>query len=111
MVAAEQLLVAGCEAAVHRHPDLEPVLRSVIDDHAAHLHALGAPEEVVPHQPGTTGVSPSAQRAVADLAAAERAAAEARVADCVAARSGTFARLLAAIGAAEAQHATFLAEP
>ena len=108
VIAAERRLVAGCEEALRRHPDLDPVLRPVIADHAAHLHALGAKGAVAPDRSSRTAVPQSARRALADLAAAELAAAEARVADCVAARSGPFARLLAAVGAAEAQHAALL---
>ena len=84
-------------------------------DHLAHLEALGAtaapstspsPSAGLSTEPSTApSTSPSA---LADLAGAEKAAADRRVDQCKRARSGELARLLASIGGCEAGHAKLL---
>jgi hypothetical protein len=82
-------------------------------DHLAHLAALGATATASPSPSATsgTGSEPSAKPttgALAQLAAAEKAAADRRVDQCKRARSSDLARLLASIGGCEAAHASLL---
>jgi hypothetical protein len=82
-------------------------------DHLAHLAALGATATASPSPSATfgTGGEPSAKPtagALAQLAAAEKAAAQRRVDQCKRARSAELARLLASIGGCEAAHASLL---
>lgn len=85
-------------------------------DHLAHLQALGATATAGPSPSATSGVGgePSAKPstgALAELAAAEKAAADRRVDQCKRAQSPDLARLLASIGGCEAAHASLLAAP
>jgi hypothetical protein len=106
-VQAERLLLGRAEMTLHRHSGLAELLRPVIEDHRAHLHALGGSAR------GHNGAPPAVPRdvrlALASVRRHEQVAAEARIANCVAAVAGDFARLLASIGASESQHAWSLA--
>jgi hypothetical protein len=84
-------------------------------DHQAHLGALGATDMAGPTPSSTFGATPSAKPSsgpalYADLAAAEKAAADRRVDQCKRATSADLARLLASIGGCEAGHAAVLAD-
>lgn len=112
-IRADELgLIAAYDAAIRGFPALAPTLAPVREQHRQHLAALAPP--AAPDQrssaplalpPATT---PDPAAALRSLVAAERAAAAARVADCLAA-SPRLAPLLASIGASEAAHASALA--
>ena len=112
--ASVQALIFAYDATASRHPDLAKELASLREEHAAHLAALGAPSTASPSTPAPT-TTPAAvprdpRRARAALVAAETRAAADRVRAAVAAASPDLARLLAAMGACEAAHATLLRE-
>lgn len=102
-------LIAAYDAAILTFPALAPMLAPVRKQHQEHLAALRPPgpqsNSPMAVQQATTS-NPAA--ALRSLVAAERAAAAARVADCLAA-SPRLAPLLASIGASEAAHASALA--
>ncbi len=115
-IRADELgLIATYDAAIRSFPALAPTLAPVREQHRQHLAALAPPAApAAPDQrssaplalpPATT---PDPAAALRSLVAAERAAAAARVADCLAA-SPRLAPLLASIGASEAAHASALA--
>lgn len=95
------------DAALAGRPELAKELGPLRATHAAHLEALGP-------QPGQASPSPSPAGTQARatvlrrLAATESSAAARRVLQCRELRSGALARLVAAIGGAEAAHASLL---
>lgn len=133
----EHDLMAGYDAAMIRHPALAPLLGGLRAHHAQHLAAVAAQVPVLAAAasaeatrsaapggstkptpdvsgPTATGTPPGADdspagraSALAELAAAERTAADAHRASCLAATSG-LAPLLASLRAAESCHADLL---
>lgn len=104
-IAAERRLISGAQQVLRAHPQLARILRPIIADHTEHLSALGGRRSAAERSPRAGSVPATVRPALAGLASAEDAAADDRIQDCVAAGSGTFAGLLASIGAAESQHA------
>lgn len=115
-------MVALYEGVVERHRALRRDLRPLLAAHRAHASALG---EAAPvggagsARPGRGGQAPaagdvgvpdSAGRAVRRLRAAEREASGRLLEASGAALSGPFARLLASMSAASAQHVQVLRE-
>jgi hypothetical protein len=92
---------------------LRKKLATLRADHRAHLAALGATDLAAPTPTSSVGVTPSARPSsgpgtYAELATAERAAADRRVEQCKRAVAGDLARLLASIGGCAAAHAVVL---
>lgn len=120
--ADEESLIAAYDATLLRFPALASRLQTLREQHTEHLTALrgGFGRSAGPSVGGSPSVGPTAtadlgpavpadaSSAVRALLAAERAAAAARVADCLAA-SPQLAPLLASIGASEAAHGSVLA--
>jgi len=107
-------LVALYDASIAAHPGLRTELAPLAAETAAHLSALAPPATTGTREPSTTSPSasvpaapPSAGAAREALARAERNAADSRVTQ-LASASAALARLIAAIGASEATHATLL---
>lgn len=114
-IGEKQQLVDAYGAATARYPQLTERLGPTRADHEAHLAALTSfrPDVVAPtpsaSAPSTSPPPPSDRtRTVADLAAAELAAANRRIGQCETARDRQLARLLAAIGGSEAAHTAVL---
>ena len=105
--ADETRLVAAYDTTLTRFPQLEAVLAPVRQQHAEHLAALAGPAGSA-SATASPAVPASARTAMRALVAAERAAAAARLVDCLAA-SPQLAPLVASIGASEAAHAGVLA--
>jgi hypothetical protein len=114
-------MVALYEATMERHRDLRGDLRGLLAAHRAHAAALGeaAPPARGTGGPGAGSRQPATPRpdvagrpgaAVRELRAAERDASDELQAAAARADSGPFARLLASMAAASAQHARVLAE-
>lgn len=105
--ADEAGLIASYDTAMLAFPALAPALVPLREQHEEHLVALqprgSRPPASAP--PPAAPADPTA--AVRSLVATERAAAAARIADCLAA-SSRLAPLLASIGASEAAHAAAL---
>ncbi len=99
--ADEAALVARYDAVIAAFPGAAAVLTAIRDHHAAHRDALGGADADAA-TPST--VPTNLDRALADLADAERAAARARIAACVDARDPDLASLLALVAASEASH-------
>jgi len=99
--ADEAALVARYDAVIAAFPGAAAVLTSIRDQHASHRDALGGADA----EAATTSTVPtSLDRALADLADAERTAARARIAACVDARDPDLASLLTLVAASEASH-------
>lgn len=96
----EQGLIARYDAAIAAFPGMAAPLRAIRDQHADHLAALGTRPRAVP----SAGAPATPDGAIAGLRDAERQAARARRAACVAADDTQVARLLALIAASEASH-------
>ena len=100
-VAADEAgLIAAYDAALAAGDD--PLLREFRAQHAEHLAALGVSAPTVMASPAPADASTGA------LAERERRAADERRRACGAASDPALARLLALIGASEAQHAAAL---
>ena len=108
-VVAEKLaLLREYDAALVVRPEMTKELGPLRAAHQAHLDALGQPPIDATPSPSPT-VFPATRAAILRrLAAAEKDAAGKRVTQCRALRSGAVARLVAAIGGAEAAHAARL---
>lgn len=116
-IAGEELMIARCQAAVAAlagNPHSAVVAR-VLADHRKHLAALRS-RLILPPRLATASPRPSPtppalptgrHAMMADLAAAERAAA-ARLATQLLAMPAPLAQLMASIGASEASHAVVL---
>jgi hypothetical protein len=107
--------VADTRDLIARYDDAPASIRKKIialrADHQAHLEALGATGAATPTPSSSTGATakPSpGPAALADLAVAEKTAADRRVDQCKRAKSTDLARLLASIGGCEAAHAKAL---
>jgi hypothetical protein len=105
----EAELISRYSATMTAHPALAGALAPIADQHRQHRQALLGDTAV---EDGDTGavetISPDPAVALTDLIAAERAAAEARTADCDRAQQVDVIRLLALIAASEASHAEAL---
>ena len=111
-VVAERDLLARCEAAERRFPGAAELLRPLRRSHRAHVRVLDDLWRSTPRQPsGSAGGRVPADRraALADLRRAEQRAVDARLADCLDARAGQLAALLASIAASDAQNVSLLA--
>lgn len=106
VVDAETVLLARYGATIAAHPSLSTSLTVISEQHREHLRALAPTEESPPDAFGPVPQDPAA--AVAELIAAERAAAEERTTACEEAADIDLARLLALIAASEAGHAEAL---
>ena len=113
-VASEQRLLALHAATVAAHPDLEGRLAPLTAHHEEHLTVLRddgpLPFGAAPDAPGVSApeVPGEAGAALAAVAEAERAAADARVVACLAAAGPRLAAVLASIAASEAGHGVVL---
>ncbi len=112
-------LVALYDAVGRAHPSVAPELAPLAAETASHAAALQPPHaasgSASPPGPSPSpspmlAAPPSVAGARAALAAAERHEADLRVSQLPAASPG-LARLLAALGASEATHATLLGRP
>lgn len=112
MRADEAGLIAAYDAALRAFPPLAPALVPLREQHEEHLGALppnaSASASAPPSPAPVPAIPTDPAAALRSLAATERAAAAARIADCLAA-SSRLAPLIAAIGASEAAHASALA--
>ena len=126
---AERDLLTAYDAAIGAHPELAPKLSPLRAEHAAHLvgvtpsastatptpspsatpNVTAGSATAAPAQPPASQQS-AAAGVLAGLAALERGAAAARLAD-LGATSGSLARLIASIGGCEAAHAALLESP
>lgn len=106
--AEKAALLAEYDAAVAARPELAKDLAPLRAAHAAHLVALGAPTQIDASPSPSAGPTESRDALLRRLAAAEKAAAHERISQCAGLRSGPLARLLAAIGGAEAAHESVL---
>lgn len=107
-VRAEKVAVLrDYDAALADRPELAKGLGPLRASHAAHLEALGRPPEQASPR-ASAGGAQGRTTILRQLAATERSAAGRRVGQCQELRSGALARLVAAIGAAEAAHASLL---
>ena len=97
---AEQSLIAQYQAFITAFPELAADLTPLLDQHADHAKAIGVKASAT----AAPVAAADARTAIAVLAEAERAAAKARRATCVAATSPELARILALIAASEASH-------
>lgn len=103
---AELDLIAVYEASIAAQPELAPTLTVILEQHREHAQALAVPD---------AQASPPAPRGAAaavdlnGLRDLERQAAGLRAGACVRAGNPELARLLALIGASEAQHVAVLA--
>jgi hypothetical protein len=113
-VVAERRLLELCEATARRHPSTAQLLRPVRQGHRAHVRVLEGLWRAPTSQPPAAdhGRVPADRRsALADLRRAEQRVVDARLADCLDARVGELAALLASIAASDAQHVSLLAAP
>lgn len=107
VAAEESALLSRYEATMAAHPALAAQLRPLAEQHRDHHRAMLGSDGATPTDaPPAIPADPAA--AVADLAAAERSAAEARTSACLEAQVTDTARLLALIAASEASHAEAL---
>lgn len=110
----EQSLLALHAAIVAKHPSLATSLEPFTAHHTEHVAALEAEGPLpigadgVP-APTAVEVPDDADAALVTVREAERAAAEARITDCLAAKGPQLAVLLSSVGAAEAAHDVALA--
>ena len=106
VAAEESVLVSTYDAVLAAATGLGgeavALLALIRDQHAQHLESLGG--AAVPTPASGTAAPVTIDAAVANLIAAERAAARSRIRACVAADDAELARLLTFIGASEASH-------
>lgn len=108
-IRADELgLIAAYDAAIATFPALAATLAPVREQHEEHLAALPGDRRSGSPMALQQAMTPDPAAALRSLVAAERAAAAARIADCLAA-SPRLAPLLASLGASEAAHASALA--
>ncbi|HEU0213117.1 MAG TPA: hypothetical protein VFR13_03460 [Jiangellaceae bacterium] len=131
VVGAERALLALYAATAARHPSLSERLLPFAVRHGRHLAVVETSGPTAPPEPsisaptaspGRTDGSPTPEpvqtpdvvadltTAVAVLRAAERAAADDRIADCLDSEDGVLAELLAAVAACEAAHEVLLGQ-
>lgn len=103
-------LLREYDAALIARPELAKDLRPLREAHQAHLQALGQPGVDAAPSPTPTLGAESKAALLRRLAAAEKATAGKRVTQCKDLRSGALARIVAAVGGAEAAHASLLRE-
>ena len=101
---AEQSLIAQYQAFITAFPEMSADLTPLLEQHADHAKAIGVKATAT----SAPVAAADARTAIAVLADAERAAAKARRASCVAATDQGLARLVALIAASEASHAPAL---
>ena len=108
VVAQESNLLAQYAATIAAHPALATSLAPLAQQHQDHLDALqpAQPSADGNRTPSNIPTDPTA--AIAQLAAAERAAADERTSACEQAIAMDLTRLLALIAASEASHAEAL---
>lgn len=103
---AELDLIAVYEASIAAQPDLAPTLTVILEQHREHARALEVQDAEAP-TPAPRGAATAVDlNGLRDL---ERRAAGLRAGACVRAGNPELARLLALIGASEAQHVAVLA--
>jgi hypothetical protein len=113
VLAGKRTLLEQYAATLERHPGLRTRLAPLRAEHEAHVTALNGSPKPTPTassagaSPAPPSVPATAGAALAKLATAERAAADARLAD-LAGASPRLARVLAAMGGCEAAHAALL---
>lgn len=103
---AELDLIEIYQATMTARPDLAATLTVILDQHREHAAALEVQEAEAPQPPERASAAPVS---VDELRELERRAAGLRAGACVRAGNPELARLLALIGASEAQHVTVLA--
>lgn len=103
---AELDLIAVYQATIAARPDLASVLTVILDQHREHARALEVTEA---DAPTPAPRAPAAALDLGGLRELERRAAGLRAGACVRAGNPELARLLALIGASEAQHVAVLA--
>ena len=108
VVADKLALLREYDAALVARPELAKELGSLRAAHQAHLDALGQPPVDATPSPSPTVAAETRAAILRRLAVAEKDAAGRRVTQCRELRSGAVARLVAAIGGAEAAHAARL---
>ena len=129
VVSAERTLLALYAATAARHPSLSERLLPLAVRHGRHLAVVETSGPTAPPVPSTSAPTASPGRtdgsptpesvqtpdvstdlatAVAVLRAAERAAADDRIADCLDSEDGALAEILAAVAACEAAHEVLL---
>lgn len=104
----ERSLLAQYAATIAAHPSLASSLAPLAEQHQAHLDALQSPPTPTTGNPAASSVPTEPTAAIAQLAAAERAAADERTSACEQAMAIDLTRLLALIAASEASHAEAL---
>lgn len=121
VAAHEEQLLAWYGAVAAEHPELAQAFEPFRRHHERHLAALlatapppdpaatpGAATATPPPKAALPPVAADPAEAVGQLTEAEAAAAGTRLADCVDARDGGLARVLAGIAACEASHGRLL---
>ena len=111
-LAGKQELIVRYAEVTAAHPGLREQLGPLAAEHEAHVQALRALVPASPPAPPAAAPAPATggrRAALAALARRERELAESRIGDLLAAPP-ELARLLAAVGAAEAAHAALLAD-
>lgn len=103
-------LLREYDMALTVRPELADDLGPLRAAHQGHLDALGGPAGAPSPSPSPTGDPESRTTILSRLARAESNAAARRVGQCRDLRSGELARLVAAVGGAEAAHASRLRE-
>lgn len=108
-VRAEKMALLGeYDAALAARPELAKDLAPLRAAHVAHLEALGAPTQIDATPSPSARPAQSRDAVLRGLATAEKEAARKRISQCAGLRSGELARLVAAIGGAEAAHESVL---
>lgn len=102
-MANEADLIAQYESVIAAFPQLAQSLQPICEQHRAHLTALGG-SEPASASAGPATAARSVQAALTQLAEAEKAAAQQRLQDCIAATGEPVIRTLASIAASEASH-------
>lgn len=103
---AELNLIAVYEASIAAQPDLAAPLTAILEQHREHARALEVQDSEAPTPAARSGAAAVGLDALREL---ERQAAGLRAGACVRAGNPELARLLALIGASEAQHVAVLA--
>lgn len=103
---AERELLAAYDSVIAQFPELRPMLEPIRTQHADHLAAMG----VDGPDASPEALAATAELAVAALRSAERQAAAARRASCIACTAPDLTRTLALIAASEQSHVPALAQ-
>jgi hypothetical protein len=103
-IADEQSLLNYCADVVRRHRQLKPVVAPVLQRQREHVRRFRATltDENPPRNTPAPPVPRSRQLALKNLRQFASSAEEARLTDCLAAKSGLLARMLASASAAHA---------